>query len=352
MESGKTKKIRQAILKIAIFFAVRILLFLTFGILISGLFLWTFFALRFLNITESKNLELFLAIIFAFAVPGSYLFLKNRWRTTAFFLVFFICVHTWFVHIEPSPEGSYPPETSVVPRVIFHEGLVTIKGIRDFRYTSETDFKTAYYDKTIDIGDIQTVDYVLSYWTEDRSIAHGFVSFGLKDGSYLPVSIEIRRKIGDSYGIIKGLFKQFQLIYIWADERDIIALRTNYRKEDVYLYRSTLTPDECRRLFFDMAMRTEKLAVSPEFYNTLTQNCTSSIIDHLLRVSPDRLGKARRYLFNGYTDKAAFDGGLVLKLGTFAQTKDKSYIDERAIKAGDNPDFSQKIRSHIPSQNQ
>jgi hypothetical protein len=171
----------------------------------------------------------------------------------------------------------------------------------------------------------------------------------LKDGTYLAVSIEVRRQAGDEYGIIKGLFKQFQLIYVWADERDIIALRTNYRKEDVYLYRSLLTTDECQRLFFDMVMRTEKLAVSPEFYNTLTQNCTSSIIDHLVRVAPDRLGRARSYLLNGYTDKAAVDGGLVLSLGTFEETKDKSFIDERAVKSGVGTDFSQKIRSHFPS---
>lgn len=317
-------------------------------IFLGGVFAWTALAIRFLNITGPKTLEIILAVIFAFTVPSAYIFLKNRWRTTVFLLISFIILHTWFVHIEPEDTGSnYPPETSVLPRIVFQEGFVTIKGIRNFRYTSENDFTVNYYDKKIDLGDIQTVDYIISYWTEDRSIAHGFVSFGLKEGTYLAVSIEIRRQVGDEYGIIKGLFKQFQLIYIWADERDIIALRTNFRKEDVYLYRSLLTKDECQRLFFDMVMRTEKLAVSPEFYNTLTQNCTSSIIDHLLRVAPDRLGRARSYLLNGYTDKIAFDGGLILRLGTFEETKDKSFIDERAVKSGIGPDFSQKIRSHL-----
>ena len=118
--------------------------------------------------------------------------------------------------------------------------LVTIHNIRNFDYRTETDFTPRYYTKTFDLREVDSVDVIASYWMGD-AIAHIFLSFGFSGKDFIAISIETRRQRHQSYSTVAGFFKQYELFYVVADERDLIRLRTNYRKdppEDVYIYRT------------------------------------------------------------------------------------------------------------------
>lgn len=171
---------------------------------------------------------------------------------------------------------------------------VAIHNIRNFDYRSETDFTPRYYDKTFDLNKLDSVDIIASYWVGE-AIAHIIVSFGFAGTDFLAVSIETRRERNESYSPIAGFFKQYELFYVVADERDLLRLRTNYRKdppEDVYLYRIRPGPSANRRRFFlDYVREINSLAQKPEFYSTLTTNCTTSVLTHS-RVNP---GDAARH---------------------------------------------------------
>ena len=225
---------------------------------------------------------------------------------------------------------------------------MTIHNIRNYDYRTETDFTPRYYDKTFDLRQLDSVDVIATYWMGD-AIAHVFLSFGFSGKDFLAISIETRRERGESYSTIAGFFKQYELFYVVGDERDLIRLRTNYRKdppEDVYLYRSRAPADNARRLFLDYIREINSLAEKPEFYNALTTNCTTSILTHT-RVNQGNLPLSWKVLLSGYVplylyERAAIDTSL-----PFEELKRRSLINAAAQAADTAPDFSQRIRAKL-----
>ena len=250
----------------------------------------------------------------------------------------------WWINIEPGNTGTFPPETSRMPGVEFDGDVVTIHDVRNFHYRSETDFDVRYDDRVYRLDQVRTVDLFVSYWDHHEAVAHTFLSFGFEDGRYVCVSIEVRREDDETYDTLKGIFKQYEIMYIWGDERDIVQLRTNYRKEDVYRYRTTCTPQESRTLMVAMLEETNRLKSKPAFYNTLTRNCTSSIVRHVNEVLPRKVPWWRRRLMNGYGDHRAYDHGWLEKSESFEALKRGARIGERARSSEDDADFSERIR--------
>lgn len=272
------------------------------------------------------------------------------WRTAALSLLAPFVIWLLYGLIHPKTDGKYPPETSRASTVSIVGDHATIHDVRDFVYRSETDFDARWEDRTYDLTQIRTTDLTACWWTEGQQIAHTMVSFGFADGTYVICSIEIRREEDEVYGPIDGLYRRYELIYVWGDERDLIGLRTNYRKEEVRLYRTTLTPDESRRLFVEYLRETAAIAAEPVFYNTFTRNCTSCIGDRI-NASLDRgIPWYRRRLRNGLTDQRAFDLGWLVgdQSAGFAPLRARSCINERAQAVGARaPDFSAQIRAHF-----
>ena len=162
-----------------------------------------------------------------------------RWRAIGAFGVLCAGLAILWSSIEPTNERDWQPEVAVLPYATMEGDRVTVHNIRNFSYRSETDFTPAYYDKSFDLRELRSLDLVTSYWT-GPAIAHVFVSFGFTGDEYLAISIEVRKPKGEGYSTLKGFFRQYELVYIVADERDLIRLRTNYRHdppEDVYIYR-------------------------------------------------------------------------------------------------------------------
>jgi hypothetical protein len=262
----------------------------------------------------------------------------------AFGVVF---IYWWL--IPASNQRHWQQDVAVLPYADISGNIVKIHNIRNFDYTSAADYTPAYYDKTVYLDQLQTVDFFLIYWGP-KLIAHTIMSFGFEDGTYLAISIETRKEKGEKYSAIKGFFKQFELTYVVADERDVIRLRSNYRKEDVYLYRLLSEPQLTRHVFLDYFKVINGLVEEPKWYNALTNNCTTTIRGHTKPYNP----KAKfdwRMLANGLIDEMGYERGAIANHLPFEQLKRQSLINPHVQRLDQDSDFSHKIRKEILLEN-
>ena len=259
--------------------------------------------------------------------------------------VLFGAVLVWWLRIAPSNDRDWAPEYARLPSATRDADRITIRNIRNFAYRSETDYAPAYYDATYDLDALQSADLVSSYWAGD-AIAHVFVTFGFRDGRHVAISVETRRERGEAYSTLAGFFRHYELIYVVADERDLIGLRTDIRRERVYLYRLQLPSEVVRRLFLSYVDRITALAARPEFYNTLTNNCTTSILGRANAISPG-IAYSWRILASGHAAEYAYELGLLDSGLPFAELRQRSRV-QRPEHAGIGPGFSAEVRLGVP----
>jgi hypothetical protein len=248
------------------------------------------------------------------------------------------------VAIPASNDRNWQPDVAVLPYATIDGDRVTVHNIRNFDYRSATDFTPAYYDKTFDLRQLDAVDMFAVYWMGPH-IAHTFLSFGFGVTDHLAVSIETRKEEDEGYSTIKGFFRQYELYYVVADERDVVRVRTNYRKpvEDVYLYRLRGSAEDGRKLFLEYMERINRLTDRPEFYNTLTTNCTTAIWLNA-RVIHNPLPLSWKLLLSGHTPEYLYEQGLLDQSLPFAELRKRSWINARARDANGVDDFSERIR--------
>jgi len=264
-------------------------------------------------------------------------------------LVLFALLLGWWLSIEPNNDRDWQPEVARLAFAEIEGDRVTVHNIRNFDYRSETDFTPAYYDKTFDVSKLQSVDLVAVYWM-GPAIAHTIMSFGFEGGDHLAFSIETRKEQGEAYSTIKGFFKQYELYYVVADERDVIRVRSNYRKgppEDVYVYRLHGPIENGRRLFLEYINRINRLKEKPAFYNTLTDNCTTGIWMNT-RVNPGHPALSWKILASGYVPEYLHEVGRLASGTSFDELQRKAHINARAQAADQAADFSRRIRIGMP----
>jgi len=297
----------------------------------------------------SRPLAGLLAAAFALAALGLLIGLRPRRRAYAAFLILFAVVLGWWLSLSPSNDRDWQPDVARLAHAEIQGDLVTVRNIRNFDYRTETDYTPAYYDKTFDVRKLQSVDMVAVYWM-GPAIAHTFLSFGFEGGDHLAVSIETRKERNEAYSTIKGFFKQYELYYVVADERDVIRLRTNYRKdppEDVYVYRVHGPIENGRRLFLEYMSRVRKLSEESEFYNTLTDNCTTGIWMNT-RINPGHPHLSWKILASGYVPEYLSEAGRLAPGVPFAELQRLGHVNARAQAADQAMDFSRRIRVGIP----
>ncbi len=244
----------------------------------------------------------------------------------------------------PSNHRQWEHDQAVLPRAVFHGDRVTVQNIRNCNYFTTDDYIVHHYDRTFDLRDLESVDFIMVPFAETPALGHTMMSFGFAGGDYLCVSVEIRKEKGERYGPLRGFFNQYELMYVLGDERDLIGLRANHRLDDVYVHRTRATPEQARELFADVMQRVNKLAEEPEFYNTLTNNCTTNIRNHINRLSPDRVPYDYRVLLPGYSDELAYDLGLLATDGPFSAARRRARVTRQAFMHRGDPDFSVAIR--------
>ena len=316
------------------------------GLVVTGAMLWGALAIYYSPL-PGEPLRLGLAAAFALGTLGAFVFLRSRRRTLIGFAVAFAALLLWWTSIEPSNQRDWQTEVAVLPYATRDGDLVTLRNVRNFDYRTEQDFAARYDDRTFDLRELDAVDLIAVYWAGD-AIAHIMISFGFA-GDHVAMSIETRKEKGEAYSSIAGFFKQYELIYVVGDERDLIRVRTNYRRpeEQVYLYRTRAPPESARRLFLEYVERINRLKEQPEFYNTLTTNCTTDVW-FLVRALSDRFPLDWRVLLSGYFPAYAYDLGSLDTSLPFAALKAESLINAKAHAADPDPDFSQRIRAGLP----
>jgi hypothetical protein len=316
------------------------------ALLIAGLTGWAMLAIYYSDM-PGEPLRVGLAVTFALAVVGLFLLLRAR-LALAGFAVAFAIVLLWWIAIEPSNERDWQTDVAVLPYATRDGDLITLHNVRDFDYrTSDQDFAPRYDDRTFDLRELDALDLIAVYWMGD-AIAHIIVSFGFA-GDHVAFSIETRKEKGEAYSSIAGFFKEYELIYVVGDERDLIRVRTNYRRpqELVYLYRTRARPDNARRLFLEYVDRINQLKQQPEFYNTLTTNCTTDVWS-LVRALSDQFPLDWRVLLSGYFPAYAYNLGSLDTSMPFPELKARSLINDKAHAGGDDPGFSGRIRDGLP----
>ena len=245
---------------------------------------------------------------------------------------------------QASNDRDWSPEMEYPPTVTLESGQVTLKNIRHNTYASNDDFVVDYFDRKFNLSEIQSVDFIVVPF-KVKQIAHTMLSFGLQDGTYLTVSIEVRKEKGERFNPVLGMGRQFELMYVVGDERDLIRVRTEHRNAEVYVYPSVAAPEQAQALFLDVMGRANQLALDPEFYHSIGNNCTTNLAGHVNEISSKKIRYGWRVLLPGLSAKYAYDLGLLDNRIPFDELTKIALVNDLALAHRDAPDFSQRIRA-------
>jgi hypothetical protein len=244
--------------------------------------------------------------------------------------------------IRPSNDREWSVDQAVLANAEIAPPFVTVRNIRNFTYVTTDQYTPAYYDKTFDLRKLESAWFVVEPF--GKGAAHTFVSFGFGENDYLAISIEIRKEKGESFSALAGLLRRYEIMYVIGDERDLIKLRANHRKDPVYLYRVNATPEKIRAMFLSMLERANALREKPEFYNTLTNTCTTNLVSHVNAIAPERVPFRLAVLLPAHSDRLAYDVGLIDRTAPFEAVRRGALINEKARRFAGDSEFSKRIR--------
>jgi len=288
-----------------------------------------------------------LALAVAFAAFGIWaLWITRRPRMPWVFAGLFLVVCAWWATIMPSHDREWRKDVAVMPRAIIEGDRVRIMDVRNFEYRSRDDFTVRYEEREVTFSHLTGVDFYVSFWMVGP-IGHTFLSFVFDNAPPVSISIETRPEVGEGYSPIASMFKQYELIYVVGDERDLVRLRTNYRDEEVFLYHLNIPREAARQLFLVYLERINELHDQAEWYHLLSNSCTINIVRYA-NVAGRIGGLDIRHVLNGLIDRYFYNTGLVNTSLGFDELRRRSNITEASRAAGNGDDFSRKIRANLP----
>jgi hypothetical protein len=265
-----------------------------------------------------------------------------RMRGWACFLGLFAVVLGGYLALRPSNRREWMPDVAQIPSAAIEGERLTVRHVRNCFYRSEFEYEPRFEDRTYDLRSLQGMDLFLVSWGP-RHIAHTILSFDFGSGGHLAFSIETRKERHETYSALRGFFREYEVCIVAGDERDLIRLRTNHRREQVRRYR-LVTPTEGPRLLLeDYLARLNGLAERPEWYNALTANCTTAILGPIRRHTR-RLPWSWKLVASGHLDEYLYDQGFLDRSLPFPQLRERALINEQAEKADQDPAFSLRIR--------
>jgi hypothetical protein len=312
--------------------------------LILFVVLWNALSLYYSNLPAA--LRPWAAGLFVVLCAVALFLIHPRRRGRLVFLCLAVGVFIYWLLIPPSNERQWRKDVSLLPWTEIDGNRVTVHNVRNAEYRTETDFDLRHYDRTFDLDQLRAVDLFMCFWAP-IPFCHTMLSFGFKDGSFLCVSIETRPEEHEGYSVLASCFKQFELVYVAGDERDLVRLRTNFRDEAVYLYRINTTPEAMRRLFLRYCVRMNDLRSHAEWYYLITRNCTTDI--------PRRDGENRwmlpeswKVVINGFLDEFLYQEASLDQSLPLVELRKRGHVNTRAQIADQDPEFSRRIREGIP----
>lgn len=323
------------------FLAILYSVFVLLSAIWVGLFIW-------FKLPDFFNLvAIFLWLGFVIFCLKNYFYPKklNQKRTLFLYCSAFIISLIYFFSLTPQQERQWSPDVAKTLHVERHENVVTLHNVRHFKWRSETDYDIRWETRTINLNDLQSVNLITSYWMGEQ-IAHTLVSFDIKNAPPLTFSIEIRKQANQSFSALGGFFRQFELSLIAADEKDILYTRSNIRHEEVYFFPIRLPQTEVKALFEEYLLTAQQLEQQPQWYNTLTSNCTTLVFDMVQRISKQDLPLDYRLLLSGYLPNYVYDlKGLDQNL-SIAQWYQHAHINPKVSQKNNlsSQQYSQQIR--------
>jgi hypothetical protein len=269
---------------------------------------------------------------------------RRQYRCLILWTVLDFLVLAWWLSLRPTNDRLWQTDVSVLPWAEIDGNRALVHAVRDFSYRTENDYIPHWETKSVDLARIQGLDLFLTHWGVPL-VAHTIVSFQCGDGTWLATSIEERQAVGQKFSAFKGFFRQYNLIYLIAEERDLIRLRTNYRDgEEVYLYHTLATPADARRLFLAYLSWMNRARIEPQWYNALTANCGTPFVRYLAHAG---IGGVSRWdprgILDGDSDRMLYDLHDLAGSLPFPELKRQAWINPVARTASPS-DFSRKIR--------
>jgi hypothetical protein len=249
----------------------------------------------------------------------------------------------WWSSLRPSNERDWQPAVSRVPTGEVEGDILTVRNVRNFHHRALADFDERWEERRYDLAAIEGLDILFSHWGS-AWLAHTMLSWAFADGSHLAISIETRRRKDQAYSALRGFFRQYELVYVAADERDVVRLRTNVRGEDVYLYRLRVSPLAARNLLLEYVRAMNDIARKPHWYNALAGNCTTVIRQRVIHAG-GKVPMSWKVFANGYLDELLHAEGMIEGSVPFAELERASRINDRALSAAAEADYSRSIRA-------
>jgi hypothetical protein len=319
-------------------------------LLLAFMTLWATAALYF-DLSSSHLPALVTPVLYLTIIVALLYLAKTHWLRMGICLAGFLIVLFGWLSLKPSNDRQWQENDSQTPWAEIDGDRVTIHNFRNCNYRTELDYTCEWLTKTVSLNQLRGIDVFVTYWGSPW-IAHPIVSFQFGDDRHVATSIETRDQVGQGYSAIRGFFRQYELLYVFSDERDLVRLRTNYRKdEDVYLFHTTAGPAWSRLLFLQYMEQANKLRNHPRWYNAATDNCTTNIFTQMAATGKLPVGSSLHdwwILLNGRGPEILYRNGNFAGNLPFAELMKRANINPVAHTLDDAPDFSRRIRLDRP----
>jgi hypothetical protein len=288
-----------------------------------------------------------LASVYVLVIVAGLFRMRRNVIAVAGWFVLTLSIVAWWFSLKPTNDRDWQKDSDRTAWAEMDGDQAVIHNIRDFDYTAETRFTSHWDERTVDLNTITGADMFISYWGSSW-ISHIVVSFSFADGSHLATSVEARKAGTQKYSAVKGFFRQYEVLYLIAEERDVIRVRTNYRGESVDLYRTLTTPKDARGLFVQYLHWMNSARDHAEWYNALTRNCVSNYVSYLAKAKVGGITHWDwRTVLDGRADEMLYDLGDLAGNLPFAELKQKAFINP-AAKEARVENFSRVIREGRP----
>lgn len=265
------------------------------------------------------------------------------------FLLAVVIWTTWWMRITAQSNLTWVPENAYQTTGRIDGDIATLKYVRNFDWRTKREFTPRWEDRVYDLRDLEALDVFVCTWGDPR-IAHTMISFAFRNTAPLAMTIETRREVGEKWTALAGFMRSYELIFIGADERDVVRNRVNVRGEDVRLYRVASSADMRRKLFVAYLEQMNALAERPRFYNTIFMNCTTAIA-RLVRAAGHKFPLDWRILVSGYLAEFLYRLELLDTSLPFQQLRAAADIRDRSRAADGDPDYWRRIREGLPNPN-
>jgi hypothetical protein len=273
------------------------------------------------------------------------LVLRGRWRALLIYGAAYAIFLGWSASISASNDKNWAADVAHVITGTIDGDQLSVSNVRNFNWRTEADYTARWEQRVYDLSKLRSLDLFLVYWM-GPSIAHTIMSFGFEDGRYLDFSIELRRTQNDQYSAVAGFFKTHELVYIGADERDLITLR-KVRNEQIQLYRLRTPAERARGLLVEYIKQANDLAARPRFYNTLTTNCTTTIFN-MMRAVTSSIPFDWRIILTGNLPSYLYEYGAVDTRMPLEELRRQADVTSRVEAGLSEVQFSSRLREGIP----